>query len=68
VVTSLGGPHEYYADMAKVVNPYNVDEIGRAVHDFLDGDTFQPALSEYVDKNYSLEKISKKLESTLSKK
>jgi glycosyltransferase involved in cell wall biosynthesis len=48
VITELGGPKEYYGDMAAVVDPYSVDEIGRAVKSFMDGRTFQPALREYV--------------------
>jgi glycosyltransferase involved in cell wall biosynthesis len=66
VITSLGGPHEYYADMAKVVNPYSMDEIGVAVKDLLGGCSYQPMLSEYIDYKYSLMAISKELESVLS--
>ena len=62
VLTSLGGPKEYYSDLAKVVNPYRVDEIGCAITDFLQGDTFQPRLKEIVKERYSKATIAKRLE------
>lgn len=61
VMTKLGGPKEYYNGMAKIVNPYSIDEIGRAVVQFLDGDTFQPKLGECITTNNSLLNISQKL-------
>lgn len=54
VVTEIGGPKEYYGDMAKVVNPYSVDEIGKAVRFFLDGETSQPELKKVVEEKYAL--------------
>ncbi len=62
VITSLGGPKEYYGEYATVVNPYNVDEIGLAVREFLEGKTCQPRLAQHLYENYSLEQISKRLE------
>lgn len=59
VITKLGGPHEYYNDKAKIVNPYNVDEIGQAVKYFIDGNSFQPELGKYILQNYNNENISK---------
>lgn len=61
VITKLGGPHEYYEDKAKIVDPYNVDEIGQAVKYFIDGNTYQPGLSKYILHSYSNENISKEL-------
>ncbi|MFV0468101.1 MAG: glycosyltransferase family 4 protein [Dysgonomonas sp.] len=59
VVTRLGGPQEYYGDKAMVIDPYNVDEIGCAVKDFLDDKkTFQPGLSESVREKFSLNAIA----------
>lgn len=55
VITSLGGPKEYYGSLAKVVNPYNIDEIGCAIRSFIDGESFQPDLSIRIQQNYSLE-------------
>lgn len=60
VVTSIGGPKEYYDDKAFVVNPYNVDDIGGAVTAALNG-KYQPMLKEHVDRLYSLQNIAKNL-------
>ncbi len=54
VITSLGGPKEYYPGVAAVVDPYSVDDIGRAVREFIDGKTFQPGLREYAGRHFSL--------------
>ncbi len=54
VVTKLGGPKEYYGDMSFIVNPYNVDEIGKAVVNALESKKRQPALMNYVINNYNL--------------
>ncbi len=54
VVTKLGGPKEYYGDMSFIINPYNVDEIGKAVIDALESKTRQPVLMNYVIDNYNL--------------
>lgn len=62
VITDKGGPKEYYNKMAITVNPYSVDDIGQAVCHFLDGQTFQPQLSNFINKNYSLEHITNCLE------
>ncbi|WP_242385865.1 glycosyltransferase family 4 protein [Phocaeicola sartorii] len=55
VVTEIGGPKEYYSDMAYVVNPYNVDEIGKAVMNAMSESRFQPRLQKYIQDNYNLE-------------
>lgn len=65
VITSIGGPKEYYAQMVKTVNPYSIDEIGKAICFFLNGNTFQPQLKEYIQQNYSLDIIAEKLEFSL---
>ena len=64
VITDIGGPKEYYNGMAKTVNPNSVDEIGKAVRFFLDGNTFQPELSKHVCDNFSDEKVAQNLERT----
>ena len=56
VVTSIGGPKEYYADMAYVVNPYNVDEIGMAVINALQTLDRQPKLMSHIRATYNLQK------------
>lgn len=62
VITDKGGPKEYYNEMANTVNPYDIDEIGQAVADFMQGKTFQPDLASYVNSHYSLEHITSCLE------
>lgn len=66
VVTSIGGPKEYYNNLAKVVNPYSVDEIGKAVQAIMTGDSNQPRLANYVNNTYSLDNVSQILESVLA--
>ena len=61
LMTNLGGPKEYYNGMAKIINPYNVDEIGRAIRYFLDGNSFQPELGSHIRSNYCLQSVSKQL-------
>ena len=66
VITNIGGPKEYYNGLAKVVDPNSVDEIGKAIKFFLEGNTFQPALSEHIIENYSDEKVAMNLEKAYS--
>lgn len=61
VITSLGGPKEYYSSLAEIVNPYDVDSIGNGVVKLLGKDTFQPFLSERIDELYSDETVGKRL-------
>ena len=65
VITELGGPKEYYGGQAIAVNPYDVDEIGQAIKQFLDGITYQPDLSNYIHDRYSIEALSHLLADTL---
>lgn len=62
VITDTGGPKEYYNGLAKVVNPNSIDEIGQAVKFFLDGNTYQPTLSEHIISNFSDERVAENLE------
>lgn len=62
VITNLGGPQEYYNGLATLVNPYDIDEIGKAIQSCLNGKTNQPALQRHIHENYSLQKISEILE------
>lgn len=54
VVTTIGGPKEYYNGMAYVVNPYDVDDIGKSVTMALQEATFQPALQKHIINEYNL--------------
>lgn len=68
VMTSIGGPKEYYDGLAEIVDPYDVDQIGCAVKSFLEGETFQPDLREHIKNNYSIAGCMKQLERVLSLK
>jgi glycosyltransferase involved in cell wall biosynthesis len=66
VVTKLGGPSEYYNDLAFKVDPYSIDEIGQAIKKAMYDSNFQPKLQEYVQKEYSLSNCMDKLINTYS--
>lgn len=55
VITSIGGPKEYYGNLATVVNPYNTDAIGKAVIDALSANDHQPYLMTSIKDNYCLQ-------------
>jgi glycosyltransferase involved in cell wall biosynthesis len=62
VITEIGGPKEYYGGKAFVVNPYSVDDIGRAVVEALSGNkSFQPELSKQVHKEFNKKHIAQLL-------
>jgi glycosyltransferase involved in cell wall biosynthesis len=61
VITGRGGPKEYYGGLARTVDPESVDGIGQAVMGFLDGQTFQPELSQRILAEYSIEASVAKL-------
>lgn len=54
VITDLGGPKEYYpSGMAHLVNPYNIDNIGRAIIKAMGDNTSQPKLHDYIENEYN---------------
>lgn len=61
VITNIGGPKEYFLPYAIAVNPYSVDEIGRAVKKFLDGTTYQPELKKQISSSVSEERVKNML-------
>jgi glycosyltransferase involved in cell wall biosynthesis len=61
VITNLGGPKEYYNNMAMAVDPYSVNDIGRSIKKLINGKTFQPELFKHIKNNYSSMSVSKKL-------
>lgn len=65
VLTSLGAPKEYYKGRAYLVDPYNIDDIGKAIYSALNHGKSQPELSHFIYDNYSFEKLSYKLHSIL---
>jgi len=55
VITKLGGPKEYYSnDSAWLVDPYNVDDIGKAVISAMENNEKQPALREALINMYNI--------------
>ena len=62
VITNLGGPKEYYKDgLAEVVDPYNIDDIGKAVLKAMGDNTSQPKLREDIIKHYNVSTCVDKL-------
>lgn len=65
VLTNDGGPKYYLQNHAEIINPYSVDEIGKAVVKLLNKNVYQPELLGYMKDNFSPEACSKKLEKCL---
>lgn len=62
VITNLGGPKEYYeSGSAELVNPYDIDDIGKAVLRALNNNDTQPQLRETLIKNYNVSTCVDKL-------
>ena len=61
VVTSIGGPKEYYDGLAFEVDPYSVDSIGNAVMSALSATDRQPRLMRHVVDSYGLPQCMHKL-------
>lgn len=54
VITNIGGPKEYYDNMAFRVSPYSVDEIGQAILSAMNEVSYQPHLMRNVKVKYNL--------------
>ena len=55
VITKLGGPKEYYADdSVQLVDPYRVDDIGKAVIAAMQDCTSQPRLRDEIIHKYNV--------------
>lgn len=65
VLTNLGAPKEYWHGHAELVNPYSIDEIGKAVVKCLNKDFSKSSMIDFIRKNYSLEACSRKLQDVL---
>jgi glycosyltransferase involved in cell wall biosynthesis len=62
VITSLGGPKEYYPNgAAQTVNPYSVDEIGQGVMAALEDTISQPNLREQLISKYNVSRCTDRL-------
>ncbi len=65
VLTAIEGPKDYFDGRAVLVNPYDIDSIGKAVVYCLFVGKSQPELYNYIVDNYTIEACSKKLEDAL---
>lgn len=65
VLTNDGGPKYYLKGHAEIIDPYSVDEIGKAVVKLMEKNVYQPGLLDYMKNNFSAEACSKKLEKVL---
>ena len=55
VITNLGGPKEYYnKEMVELVNPYDIDDIGKAIVRAMEDCRSQPSLREELKKKYNV--------------
>lgn len=53
VITNRGGPKEYYGKYANLVDPTSIDSIGENITEFMNGASFQPALSTRVNQEFT---------------
>lgn len=67
VITNLGGPKEYYNNMAFLVNPYDIDDIGKNILMALEK-TNQPQLYNHITENYNLKKCMEKMIAEINKR
>ena len=62
VITKLGGPKEYYkGGLAEIVNPYDIDDIGKAVLRAMNDNSSQPKLRDEITKHYNVSTCVDKL-------
>lgn len=62
VITNIGGPKEYYDNMAYTVNPYNIDDIGKTIMKAMNSkNSHQPYLSKHVLEKYNKKHIAQSL-------
>jgi glycosyltransferase involved in cell wall biosynthesis len=55
VITKLGGPKEYYpSEMVQLVDPYNIDDIGKAILKAMGDNKSQPNLRLYLENKYNV--------------
>lgn len=62
VLTKLGAPKEYYNGSAELVDPFNIDSIGKSIVKILNNEIkHQPELSSHIMRHYSSLVVNKKL-------
>ena len=65
VLTNIEGPKDYFQSNAKIIDPYDVHSIGKAVLECLNVGYSQPSLLKYINENYTLNACAKKLEKAI---
>lgn len=65
ILTNIGAPKEYFNNMAYLVNPFDIDDIGRSIQNVLNGDTSQPYLREHILKNNNTDSCIRSLDKVL---
>lgn len=61
-LTDIGAPKEYYEGRAVLVDPYNIDSIGKGVLEAMNSKKAQPELRDHILKNYNLDSNMAQLE------
>lgn len=62
VLTNVGAPKEYWGGRARLVDPKNVDDIGLAILECLNGKyKKQPELMSYIKNKYSIKSCSERI-------
>lgn len=67
VLTKLGAPKEYWHGYAELVDPYSIDEIGKAVVKCMSKDFTKSNMLNFIRSNYSLESCTNDLINALKK-
>jgi glycosyltransferase involved in cell wall biosynthesis len=63
VITNRGGPKEYYKDHASIVDPLDIDSLGRAIVDAIDKNETNYNLMQFIRSNYNADFIANQLTS-----
>lgn len=66
VLTNIGAPKEYWNGLARLVDPYSVDDIGKAICSSIESGYSQPQLLDFISRTYSINAVSERLAATLS--
>ncbi len=66
VLTNLGAPKEYFDGKAFLVDPYDVDDIGKKIQTALADNNVQPSLKEYIKRTFSEKVCIKQLHDCLT--
>lgn len=67
VLTNIGAPKEYYNNKAILINPKDVDDIGKGITEALNKGFAQPELKKFIEEHYSSKACCTLLNSEISK-